>query len=361
MVSQCASSAAPVGLRVTSAATSRSAPPRSSVSVTWPRRPSSAGLSKAEPSSANTATADATAAARMARGRGRGWTARCEPIHAPSTPAATAVARLSSAASGSRLDGHGIGIHTCDQPHSAARPTVPMPTPDHSPNASGRRSATSARATPSTTSASTTYRGKCGVVSPSTGPTASASPPRRARKKPTAPSAVPRPAQSRTATSPTPAASMISIGWSTKRNWGTPKSNSPWNVDRPMSRPPASDTARTRIIHPTSRRVAPEARLARSPSTSSTAMPTSVIDAPPMSIRCVGPQSVTSCPNRRCQRSSSGNPSSANAPQAEMSTPPSGASQPGASRIAEGPGLPSGSTMAITPAEKMPNRPARMK
>ena len=148
-----------------------------------------------------------------------------------------------------------------------------MPTPDQSPKASGRRSATSASATPSTTSASTRYSGKCGVLSPSTGPTASARPPRTARKNATAASAVPRPAHRRTATSPTPAASMISIGCNTKRNWGTPKSNSPWKVDRPMSRPPASETARTRIIQPTWRRDVPLARLARRPSTSSTAMP----------------------------------------------------------------------------------------
>ena len=53
----------------------------------------------------------------------------------------------------------------------------------------------------------------------------------------------------------------------------------------------------------------------------------SVIAAPPISIRCVGPQSVTSWPKSRCQMSSSGKPSSENAPQAQISTPPSGAYQ----------------------------------
>ena len=47
-------------------------------------------------------------------------------------------------------------------------------------------------------------------------------------------------------------------------------------------------------------------RATRAPSTSSTERPTSVIAAPPISIRWVGPQSVTSWPNSRCQKSSSG-------------------------------------------------------
>ena len=71
----------------------------------------------------------------------------------------------------------------------------------------------------------------------------------------------------------------------------------------------------------------PAAAFARRPSTSRTAMPTSVIAAPPISIRCVGPQSVTSWPKRRCHTSSSGKPISEKAPQAQTSTPPSGAYQ----------------------------------
>ena len=57
-------------------------------------------------------------------------------------------------------------------------------------------------------------------------------------------------------------------------------------------------------------------------------MPPSVAsDAPPISIRWVGPQSVTSWPNRRCQMSSSGKPLSAKAPQAAIIRPPTGAHQ----------------------------------
>ena len=90
-------------------------------------------------------------------------------------------------------------------------------------------------------------------------------------------------------------------------------------------------------------------------------MPTSVIAAPPMSIRWVGPHSVTSWPNRRCQTSSSGKPIRLKAPQAQIRTPPSGASQSLPMRIAVGPGFSLGMTMAKKPAAKMPNRPARMK
>ena len=58
------------------------------------------------------------------------------------------------------------------------------------------------------------------------------------------------------------------------------------------------------------------------------AWPTRVIPAPPISMRWVGPHSVTSWPNRRCQKSSSGKAISENAPQAAISTPPTGAYQP---------------------------------
>ena len=90
-------------------------------------------------------------------------------------------------------------------------------------------------------------------------------------------------------------------------------------------------------------------------------MPSSVIEAPPISIRWVGPHRVTSWPNSRCQKSSSGKPSSANAPQAQISTPPRGACQPGATRTALALGLSFGSTMATKPALKIPYSPNRMK
>jgi hypothetical protein len=82
-----------------------------------------------------------------------------------------------------------------------------------------------------------------------------------------------------------PAASMISIGWKTKRNCGTLKSNSAWNVDRPMSRPPGSAALRANCAHDFSRSGWPAAAFARWPSMSSTERPMSVIDAPPISMR----------------------------------------------------------------------------
>ena len=56
----------------------------------------------------------------------------------------------------------------------------------------------------------------------------------------------------------------------------------------------------------------------------STMPPSVASDAPPISIRWVGPQSVTSWPNSRCHMSSSGKPGSANAPQAAIIRPPIG-------------------------------------
>ena len=72
----------------------------------------------------------------------------------------------------------------------------------------------------------------------------------------------------------------------------------------------AAGGARARARAP---RVPRVSRATRAPSTSSTERPTRVIAAPPISIRCVGPQSVTSWPNSRCQKSSSGKPESENA------------------------------------------------
>ena len=159
--------------------------------------------------------------------------------------------------------------------------------------------------------------------------------PRRARKNSAAPSAAPRPSQIRAATSATPAASMISIGWKTIRNCGTPKSNSAWKVESPSNSAPGSEIA----AHERRPTPAPSRVLAPPASTNSTASPISVIAAPPISIRCVGPHSVTSWPNSRCQTSSSGKPISANVPAAAISTPPSGAYQPGATCTATRDGL----------------------
>ncbi len=152
------------------------------------------------------------------------------------------------------------------------------------------------------------------------------------------------------------AASAISIGWNRKSNCGTPKSNSAWNVESPSRRAPGSEIRRMNATHAGAERV-----LAPPASTNSTASPISVIAAPPISIRCVGPHSVTSWPNSRCQTSSSGKPISANVPAEAIRTPPSGAYQSRPSRIADALGRSFGSTIAKKPALKIPKRPTRMK
>ena len=253
------------------------------------------------------------AAARAPAGRREGVRSslRRAPSHAPTQAAARAIARPASTPSGASAAGHGRGIQTWVQAHSEARPTVPIPVPAASASGSGRRRA----APPPRRRAPRPGRaGSAGSARPAAGrrpaPSARASPGRRA----------PRPARrrgratSRAATSATPAASMISIGWKIIRNCGTPKSNSAWNVESPSSSAPGSETRRMKRDP---RQLAAAAGLAFAPaaSTNSTARPTRVIAAPPISIRCVGPHSVTSWPNRRCQTSSSGKPISENAPR----------------------------------------------
>ena len=80
--------------------------------------------------------------------------ASARPIAPPSTPPETAASRPRITASGSSEEGHDIVIHTCDQPHSAARPNVPIAAPETAPNTTGRRTVTSS-ATTSTQIAST--------------------------------------------------------------------------------------------------------------------------------------------------------------------------------------------------------------
>ncbi len=84
----------------------------------------------------------------------------------------------------------------------------------------------------------------CGVVSPSTGPTMNATTPRTAMKNRAAPRAAPGPIQIRAATSATPAANASMIGSRTSANCGTPKSNSAWKVESPISRPPIANARR---------------------------------------------------------------------------------------------------------------------
>ena len=79
--------------------------------------------------------------------------ASARPIAPPSTPPETAASRPKITASGSSEDGQDIVIHTCDQPHSAARPIVPIAAPATAPNRTGLRTVSSS-ATTSTQTAS---------------------------------------------------------------------------------------------------------------------------------------------------------------------------------------------------------------
>ena len=92
-----------------------------------------------------------------------------------------------------------------------------------------------------------------------------------------------------------------------------------------MRKPPAIETVRRRNHRSAWRIGGCAARFcAREPSTSSTQAPSVDSEAPPTMRMWVGPHSVTSWPNSRCQTSSSGKPTSAQSPHRKMRTPPSG-------------------------------------
>ena len=179
-----------------------------------------------------------------------------------------------------------------------------------------------------------------------------AMPPRIARKKAAAPSAPPRPIQIRAATSATGRRGRAAAA---RTRGGT--------AGRRSRTRPGRSTGRSEAAHQADAAQADDpgglggrglaggrrAARARIPSTSSTAWPTSDMPAPPISIRCVGPQSVTSWPKSRCQTSSSGKPIRANAPQAAIRRPPTGAYQSRAMRTAAGPGRPFGSRSRGSP------------
>ena len=97
---------------------------------------------------------------------------------------------------------------------------------------------TGVSATSSTTTAAPRYSANQLIGAPSIGPTISATRPRSAIANSAARIAAPRPSIIRAATSPNAPAAAINIGSNTWRNWGTPKSNSIWNTDRPMMMPP---------------------------------------------------------------------------------------------------------------------------
>ena len=180
-------------------------------------------------------------------------------------------------------------------------------------------------------------------------------------KKSAAPIAPPRPIQTRAATSATPAANASMIGSSTSWNWGTPKSNSPWKVESPISRPPIANTRRYRATAST----VPEIRPSRAtldgawPSTLRIAVPIRVRPAPPIEHQVGRPPeghvlAEDPMPDvvewKADQREARGR---------EHRDPAEWAYQSPAMRIARGLGLPSGSTIARNPAAKIAEQARR--
>ena len=99
------------------------------------------------------------------------------------------------------------------------------------------------------------------------------------------------------------AASAMSTGWKRSWNCGTPKSNSAWKVDRPISSAP--------VTRACTRRATLRGRPTSKPWRTTIHSPSVLRPAPPIINRWVGPQSVTSSPNSACQIASSGKPISA--------------------------------------------------
>ena len=170
--------------------------------------------------------------------------------------------------------------------------------------------------------------------------------------------AAPRPSIIRAATRPNAPAAAISIGSNTWRNWGTPKSNSIWNTDRPMMMPPKPRYLIDLRKMPSLGLSSP---IARWPSYSRSSAEIVENPAPPIIIRWVGPHSVTSWPKMRCQTSSSGKPVKAYRPQPAIRKPLTGAYQSLVIRTANGPGFSYGRTIAAQPATNSRNKPTRMK
>ena len=263
---------------------------------------------------------------------------RHPPMNAPITPPATPAIGP---------DEQRLGEHAPRATGSASRPatsrtrracpTVPTASPASAPNANGLRAQRRRRGEEDGLDEQRLRPGRAGSPAASApAPGRRPAPARRGATRNTTVAAIapPGPMYMRAHTRPMPADAAISTGWSTSRNCGTPKSNSAWKVDRPTSSPPMSPMRRAaqddrRDTRPGAhRRPVPREALGDAARHS----PTSDMTAPPMSMRCVGPQSVTSWPKSRCQTSSSGKPSSAKAPHAAIRSAAERHVQPCASR-----------------------------
>lgn len=104
-------------------------PPVTSASATLAVAPEGAEVLRPKASRPTTTAAAAGSAIRLARGSAVGVVRSATPIRAPTTPPATPAASVTISTSGSSDPGHGSVLQTCDQPHSAARPSVPTSAP----------------------------------------------------------------------------------------------------------------------------------------------------------------------------------------------------------------------------------------
>ena len=180
------------------------------------------------------------------------------------------------------------------------------------------------------------------------------------RKKPAVARAPPGPIQIRAQTSAVAAASAISTGWKTIWNWGTPKSNSAWKVESPISSPPISPARRSRTT---------------SAGLAAAAAPLPGPHALDQQDRLSDQGQRGASDQHQVGRSPEGHvlPEEAvpevierEAEQREEGagrdqTPPSGAYQPRLIRTAVGPGRSSGRAIATNPEQKIPKRPARIR
>jgi hypothetical protein len=154
-----------------------------------------------------------------------------------------------------------------------------------------------------------------------------------------------------------PAATAINSGWNTSRNCGTPKSNSPCNVDIPISTAPATWISASRR-----RRLDRSAGWARSASMKRIHIAIVHSEAPATIWMCGGLQRVTSWPKMRCHTSSMGKPASATTPQRRSRAPPTGTRRQrcrgGSSPPARSASAPS--SIDTRPATARPSSPTRI-
>jgi hypothetical protein len=204
---------------------------------------------------------------------------------------------------------HGRGMTAEAQAASVRVPRVPTTKPATAPNSSGR-------CTRTTASSSTRHRGsevereRRGDLTqhrPTRTLTDAADDQEEAGGGQRAPAAI----QTRAQTSATPAQAAMSMGWQDQAELRHAE------VELALEDRQADEQAADRLTPGRTKAAMPflvdggAVLPALAPSCSRTSRPTSDRPAPPMSMRWVGPHSVTSWPNSRCHTSSSGKPEQA--------------------------------------------------